>query len=353
MREIIIRINSIEAIEGDYLETKEDNLIFDVKGLFHPNNRKICFLRFYPAPEGDRIREGVKYKKIYDLKDRYSFLREKFPKYLFFSKELDLELQGVRNEDIKKIYTPREYLKTISDKDNLTNIEKYSIMLCELFLDDGGIPKNSIGITGSSMVNLNRHDSDIDLIIYGTKTSLEFQDNLKRILEAHNNCRPYNSEEYKKHFQWRAGGSSIAFKDFIKSEKRKLHQGKFYGIDFFIRYIISPEDWQGNYYDYQYKDMGRIKLTAEIINSTDSIFTPCSYKIKVNEVLNISVKSSEINFDNIREVNSFRGRFCEQAIKGENVLVEGKLEEVNFKNEKKYYRILLRDQVLDKMILLS
>jgi hypothetical protein len=33
------------------------------------------------------------------------------------------------------------------------------------------------------------------------------------------------------------------------------------------------------------------------------------------------------------------------------VLVEGKLEEVNFRNDKKYLRILLTDQIQDKMVI--
>ena len=74
----------------------------------------------------------------------------------------------------------------------------------------------------------------------------------------------YNLEEYKTHYKWRVGGSDISFVDFLKSEKRKLHQGKFQGTDFFIRYIKSPEDWNGTYYDYKFKNLGWIKIKAKI-----------------------------------------------------------------------------------------
>ncbi|MFX1259337.1 MAG: hypothetical protein ACFFAN_15895, partial [Promethearchaeota archaeon] len=340
-------------IEGDYIETKQDNLIFDVKGLLHPNDRKICFIRFYPSPEGDRIKEGKKYKKIYNLKERYSFLRKKFPQHLFFSNELDLELQGVKNKNIKRIYAPREYLKKLTKKEDLSYFENCSKKLCELFINEGEIPENSIGITGSPMVGLNKDDSDIDLIIYGTATSIKFQSRLKKILNKSNNCRTYNLKEYKAHYNWRVGGSNILFKDFLKSEKRKYHQGKFFDFDFFIRYIKSPKDWQGNYYDYKYKNYGRIRLKAEILDAIDSIFTPCSYKINVLRVLDKSQTFGKIDKSLLCEIDSFRGRFCEQAIKGEIVLVEGKLEKVNFKDKEKYFRILLSDQIHDKMIPLN
>ncbi|MHA2087810.1 MAG: nucleotidyltransferase domain-containing protein, partial [Promethearchaeota archaeon] len=231
-----------KGIEGDYIETKKTNLIFDVKGLLHPNDRKICFLRFYPHPEGDRIRNGIKYKKVYNLDERYSLLNNNFPKYLFFSKELDIKTQGVYINDIKEIYTPRDCLQEISETRNLSNLEKRSINLCELFINKGNISIDSIGITGSVMVGLNKEDSDIDIIIYGTETSLKFQKILMDIFEVSNQLRKYNLDEYKSHYSWRVGGSDISFKEFMKTEQRKLHQGKFHQHDFFIRYIKSSED---------------------------------------------------------------------------------------------------------------
>ncbi|MHA1824161.1 MAG: hypothetical protein ACTSXM_09940 [Promethearchaeota archaeon] len=339
------------GIEGDYIETKKDHLFFDVKGLHHPIDRKICFLRFIPDVEGDRVRYGIRYTKIYNLEHRYSIINEKYPQYSFFSQEMDMNLQCVKNEDIKKIYSPRDYLKIVNSKQALTKIEKISKNLCDLFVELGDIPENLIGITGSPMVGLNTEKSDIDIILYGTQTSLQFQEKLQNIFKKHTHIRKYNLDEYKKHYDWRVGGSDISFQDFLKSEQRKLHQGKYQDIDFFIRYIKSPRDWEGNYHDYQYKNMGRISLVAEIIDSTDSIFTPCSYKIKCSKVL-----ESDTNINNrmniITQINSYRGRFCEQAKDGEKVLVEGKIEKVNYRDSE-FYRILLTDQTLDKMIIIN
>lgn len=342
-----------EGIEGDYLETKETNLFFDIKGYHHPQDRKICFLRFYPDKNGERTKEGKNYKKIYSLDERYLKLREDYPQYLFFSNELDLELQGVEIKDIKKIYTPREYYDVLKMRKDLSEIEKHSKNLSELLITDGSVPEDAIGISGSPMIGLSKDNSDIDVIIYGTRASLEFQDRLKTLFKASNNIRMYNSKEYKIHYKWRVGGSNTSYEDFLKSEKRKLHQGKFHGIDFFIRYIKSPKDWNGTYYDYNFKNLGRIKIKAKIVNSTNSIFTPCSYKIKCLTVVESNLIRKDIDLNALNEITSFRGRFCEQAREGEEVLVEGKLEEVNYKNSKKYFRILLTDQIQDKMIIIA
>ena len=75
----------IRAREGDLLETHE-GLIFDVKGLVHPPKKIIAFLRYYPDTNGDRVRKGIRYKKIYSLKARYKFLETNYPQYLFNDK---------------------------------------------------------------------------------------------------------------------------------------------------------------------------------------------------------------------------------------------------------------------------
>ncbi|MEJ2294632.1 MAG: hypothetical protein P8Y23_07655 [Candidatus Lokiarchaeota archaeon] len=341
------------GIEGDYLETKNTHLYFDIKGLHHPNNRKICFIRFFPDNQGDRQKNGVLYKKIYVLEKRYSLLKTNYPQYLFFSKEYDMELQGVKSEDIERIYTPRTYFQSLYNAKALSKIEKVSRDLCELFIDEGGISRDCIGITGSQMVGLNKNDSDIDLIIYGTKLGLDFQHSIKQIFKTSDKCRSYNVEEYKKHYDWRFGGSNIPFSTFLKTEMRKLHQGKYQGIDFFIRYIKSPDDWKGDYYDYQFQNLGRIHMKAKIIDSIDSIFTPCRYKIKPLKVLYSSIVKRKLAFDKINEIFSYRGRFCEQAIEGETVNIEAKLEKVKYRNEQEYFRLVLENQISDKMMVIT
>ncbi|MFX1412728.1 MAG: hypothetical protein ACFFA2_02735 [Promethearchaeota archaeon] len=338
-----------KGIEGDYIETKNNNLFFDVKGIYHPHDRKICFIRFYPSSDGDRIKSGKKYKKVYDLNERYSFLRENYPKYLFFSKQFDIMLQGVRNEEIKRIYTPLEYYQALNQRSTTNHLESCSKELCKLFIEKGDFPKNSIGITGSQMIGLCKEHSDIDLIIYGTEISRNFQEKLATILSTSKYCRKFSQQEYLTHYEWRVGGSNIPFDKFLKYERRKLHQGMYKGFEFFIRYLKSPSDWKGTYYDFLYKNMGRIELEAKIVDDANGIFTPCSYKIKLLKINKTDI--DEINQDQINEVSSYRGRFCEQAIKGEIVLVTGKLEKVIFRRNKEYYRVLLTDQSQDTMIL--
>ena len=127
----------------------------------------------------------------------------------------------------------------------------------------------------------------------------------------------------------------------------------FHNREFFIRYIKSPEDWKGHFEDFQYEDFGKISIKAFIENSSDSIFTPCSYKIQCLKIIKRSDKAKEIGCHDINEINSFRGRYCEQGVKGERVLVTGKLEKVIFREKKVSYRLILTDQQVDSMIITS
>ena len=59
---------TMKAREGDLIETRE-GLIFDVKGLTHPPDRVISYVRYFPHSTGDRERGGIKYEKVYSLKE--------------------------------------------------------------------------------------------------------------------------------------------------------------------------------------------------------------------------------------------------------------------------------------------
>lgn len=339
------------AIEGDFIETKKKGLIFDVKGLLHPKDKIICFLRYYPDSNGDKIRNDTRYSKIYDLKQRYEFLRKNYPDFVFYSNQTDMELQGVNIKEIKQIYKPKNCYKNLKKADNLSQNQQKALNFCDILINNTQITNDNIGITGSIMVGLDGENSDIDVIIYETDISKRIQEELKKIyLNEKIPVRKYNSEEFKKHYEFRADSSGISFENFMRSEKHKLHQGKFQQTDFFIRYIKSPQDWPGKFSDYLYKNYGRIKLKAEILDSSDSIFTPCSYKIKPLRLLELVPLSNEIELNQIHEICSFRGRFCEQAIDQEKVYIEGKLEKVLSKKKNEYFRIILGEYKEDKMM---
>jgi predicted nucleotidyltransferase len=71
------------AREGDLIKTKS-GVVFDVKGLVHPQDRIIAFPRFIPSPEGTRQGKDALYGKVYSLNDRFRYLQENNPDFVVF-----------------------------------------------------------------------------------------------------------------------------------------------------------------------------------------------------------------------------------------------------------------------------
>ena len=83
-----------------------------------------------------------------------------------------------------------------------------------------------------------------------------------------------------------------------------------------------------------------------IVNDSEALFTPCCYQLTDVE----TVHGSKV--EPIKEIVSFRGRFCEQAKSGESVIAEGKLERVQQKGKDDHFRLLLGSKPSDHMVLI-
>jgi predicted nucleotidyltransferase len=135
----------------------------------------------------------------------------------------------------------------------------------------------------------------------------------------------------------------MPFNKFLWHERRKGFQGRFMNRDFFIRYIKDWDEINEKYGDYLYEKKGYTKIKAKITDDSESIYTPCAYKVSNVEFLQGGNRSL------LKEIVSFRGRFCEQAKTGETVIAQGEIEKVKNSNEI-YYRIILGRTKRDFMI---
>jgi predicted nucleotidyltransferase len=118
------------------------------------------------------------------------------------------------------------------------------------------------------------------------------------------------------------------------------------GTDYFIRFVKDWSQVTEQYGDVCYKNAGYAKITATIADDAEALFTPCTYSIEKVTV------AEDAKLEPISEVVSFRGRFCEQARKGEAVTAQGKVEHVTDKrNGQAYYRVILGNKPSDYMVL--
>ena len=332
--------------EGDLIETV-DGIVFDVKGLVHPPDRVIAFPRFIPTLDGPRSRGKSRYGKVYSLPDRFKFLQQNAPDLVVRDPVFDETLCEVPAANIKKHYQPTQKLRKLRACKEPENLEAKALQLALSLKNEVSIPWNSIGISGSLLAGLQTPSSDIDPIIYGSENCRKAYTGLQKILkEISTEFKPYTREELQVLFDFRSKDTAMGFEDFVKVESRKAFQGKYGGADYFIRFVKDWDEISDKYGDLRYRNSGYARIKATIADASEALFTPCTYRTEAVEVTQGPV------FKTIQELVSFRGRFCEQAKKGEAVIAQGKIEKVtDTRNHREWHRLIIGNKASDYMIL--
>jgi len=336
----------MRAREGDLIKTKS-KVVFDVKGLVHPAGKIVAFPRFIPSQQGTRHGKDATYGKVYSLGDRFMYLQENHPNLIVFDPVFGETMCEVPIADIAEHYKPEEKLWSLRTSKDLTVLESKALQLAETLKKEADIPWSSIGISGSIMAGLTTEKSDIDPLVYGVEKCRKTYAALRKLLkDKDSGFKPYIRAELQELFDFRSKDTQMSFEDFVLVESRKAFQGKFMGTDYFIRFVKDWNEISQQYGDVCFKNSGYAKITAKIADSTDSLFTPCTYKLADTRI----VEGPKL--EPIREIVSFRGRFCEQAVNGEGIEVQGKVELVtNKKSSGEYYRLILGNKPSDYMVL--
>jgi len=331
--------------EGDILRDL-NGMLFDVKGLVHPPSKVIAFPRFIPDSCGNRRCQGITYRKVYSISERLRFLEQNFPHYLVYDHVFDEKLCEVPLENVKHYYNPIARLRELRRSEELDELEKDALKFLEIIKGYANVPWSKIGISGSLLVKLHTSSSDIDPIIYGDENCRKVHEALKTLTQnSKSTVKLYSTEELQELFKFRVKDTQTSFEDFVRTESRKVLQGKFKNRDYFIRFIKDWDEIKTEYGGICYKNVDYAKIKAEIEDDSEAIFTPCSYKIKNVEFF------GGVHFP-IEEIASFRGRFCEQARTGETIIAQGKVERVADNRQKReYFRLLLGNKPSDYVVL--
>jgi predicted nucleotidyltransferase len=288
------------AIEGDFIETDE-GLLFDVKGFYHPQERIMAFLRYYPASGGERKRGKVRYKKVYDIDERNRYLQRHFPHYLYDDPEFG-GVQTVCRRKIIRVYDPRQFLLSLTNR-KMIPLERISFNFCTLLSEMSRVPLPSFGISGSLLVGLSEKGSDIDIVVYGKKSGLSVFSVLQE-LRKRGIARAFSGKPLEDMCKFRWGHVTDRLKTI---ESQKLLHGTFEGTPYFVRLLRKPRRER-------FKQLGLTRIEGEVVNRNESIFTPCMYGI---------------NSEKAQRLFSYRGRYCEHLNVGDRFSVKARLEEVS------------------------
>jgi len=316
-------------------------LIFDVKGLVHPPDKIVAFVRYVPDPLGDRRRGGIKYRKIYELSERYSFLRQTVPEYLVHDPVFDEDLIEVPRQRILHHHEPlRKTRELLRNAD--TVLEQKTVEMISLMASASSVPKEEFGVSGSMLVGLAGPDSDIDIVVYGSERCRRVRRALTALLKDGDEFKPYGEEKVRALYRSRHGETGVSFPDYARCELRKDFQGYFKGTDFFVRYVKDSSEIDEEYGSVRYQALGYGKLKGIVSSDDEAIFTPCTYPLR-------DVHPIDFDVEPPKEAVSFRGQFCEQARKGERIIARGKLER-RIDGGKAFNRLLLGNTRLDFMV---
>lgn len=325
------------AIEGDFIETV-DSLIFDVKGFIHPPYRVIAYLRYVPDRGGERQRHGQKFRKIYNLDERRSFLSKFCADCLYFDLVFNREMQGVPRSKILRHYDPRHKVQQMIQSSMPDRLETRSLEFLDLLKSATGLPTADFGISGSILVGLHTHASDIDLVVYGGRSGPEVVKALRTFQNENASIRRYRPEELWRLRESRLMFKSMNFQAFVWHERRKSLQGFFHGSEYFVRCVRKRDESSERYGDKRYFPLGRMTIDAVVLDDSEGIFTPSRYLI--NNVKIVKGFKSILPL----QIVSFRGRFCEQAKSGERILARGRLEKVVSSTEQFCQLVVGEDQ---------
>lgn len=330
----------MQLLEGYFIVTYE-NLIFEIKGNLHPKDRVIAYLRYIPDKAGNRSSsDGTRFSKIYSLSKREMYLRKKFPQYLWLDKVQGRILQSVSLQDIAIILDPIDALNQIKDIGMHTNeLQQSSLELAKVLIKKSEIQWSDIGLTGSQLAGLATPDSDIDLVVYGIEPARKLYSTLKQMLDSLTRIHRYSGDLLDQHVIFRWGRDNQMWELLKSIESKKNLQGLFENKEFFIRLVKKFDEIGYKYGDFTFQDCGLQSVCCDILDDSDSIFTPCKYIVNCKSIPELT------------EIISYRGRFTEHVNKGMRVNIRGRLESVHIqKTGESFKRFILGENPSDYLI---
>jgi len=312
--------------DRDYVETVE-GLMFTVVSNLHPRDKVIAYLKYMPSPEGrwgrgERYRRMMPYYDVPSLLDTVSFLEREYPQYVHWVDQLGIKISAVPLRFIKRHFKPEERLKEIiaSPKDEL---EKLTAELAELISRASGVPEDVLGVTGSLLIDIHRVEfSDIDLVVYGRGNALKVREAINELVEQ-GLLERVGGAKLSELIERRVRVFHLSREEALEITRRRWNRGVYRGRDFSVHPVKLEEEVQGSFEDVFYRGLGMAEVEATVVDDSDALFMPATYRVADVKVLKGPRVAEEVE-----EVVSYEGLYIDLVHVGERLRARGKLEEV-------------------------
>jgi predicted nucleotidyltransferase len=332
------------ALEGAAVETVT-GLIFTVKGVVHPPDRIVAYLRYVPDGRGERLRGRQRYRRVYSVAEREETLRALGLSYTVDDPMLGVPVDAVPWDDVTRVYDPRERLRRLRDTGPDDALAGDALALAELLRDAAGVPGMALGLTGSLLFDLHTAESDIDLVVYGDGECRKVHAALTRLLDDSSSVvRRPRGEELTAIHEMHREDTPLSAADFVRLQAGKVNEGRFAGRPYFVRFVKLPAEVPERYGDPRFAPAGRALVEARVVDDRDALFTPCRYGLREPRFLEGPPRAD------LGEVVSFRGRFADQAQVGQRVRARGTLERVVWRERAEMTRLVVGGQPGDFLL---
>jgi predicted nucleotidyltransferase len=331
-------------IEGFAVET-EDGLIFTVKGINHPPNRIIAYLRYLRDPTGCRRRGGTNYRRVYSFAEQQAILKKDYPIYLALDPALGIQVQSVPRHLIHTIYDPVAWLAALRTNGPADALEAQTLQCVDLLQSAAGVSPSALGVSGSTMLGLHTAASDIDLVVYGEAAGRAVHRTLgQRLADPAGPLRRLNQAELAALYAAHQPDTPLSFSDFARLQRRKVNEARFGERPLFIRFVKRADESSEVYGADRFEPRGTATIRALVTDDRAAIFTPCCY-----EVVAVEFKDGPA-VEMLTEIVSFRGRFSDQVRTEEWLIARGNLERVTTSDGKIYHRLVVGGQAGDYLL---
>ena len=358
MKNFKYHVNKLLYIDGaiimqqvrtrDFIYTSDD-LYFASTNYIHPESRVISFLRYIPDENGDREKNGRKYRKV-GSSEAYEYLRENHPDYLYFSDVTNVEMMGVPLDKVERVIKPEDRLmglkKTVENGGEVKNPELISKLMdvSDFFHYMADIPYDHLGISGSILPGLQKRDvSDLDFVVYGLDnhrkaiaTFKKYRGHEVYIKEADKTVKVEGITDDYWDFVYdkRMFDESLTKEEFRWYENRKANRGTINGTLFDILATKDYDEIEGEWGDTVYEPQGTAQIECDIVSALGAFDNPSLYTIE-------NVKHIDGVEYPLSEIVSFTHTYAGEVEDGEHVIARGKVEKVIINGETSHYRLVV------------
>jgi predicted nucleotidyltransferase len=279
----------------DFIETAE-GLIFAVVEQGLEEGRVLCFLRY--------IKQGTSWLKV-STEQANLYLKKNAAQYLFFSKNKSASLHAVFIDDISVHHNPSHRLQAIFLQKSPDLIEHDCIALCQLFIQNG-IPLESLGITGSLLIGMQKESSDIDIVIYEREIFHRVRKLIKEMITK-GKLATLKEQNWLDSYQRRS--CTLDYQSYVWHEQRKYNKALINNRKFDLNLIVATENSVEN--SVSYKKQGKVLIQAKVVGAQYAFDYPARFQIK---------------HATIKEIVCYTATYTGQAEEGEWIEVSGTLE---------------------------